>query len=57
MRTWAEAAGVPEAVRKQLGRWTPSVDLSYERTTRVQHPLSERMERLGHAKGAQVEKP
>ena len=34
MRTWAEAAGVPEAVRKQLGRWTPSVDLSYERTTR-----------------------
>ena len=34
MRTWAEAAGVPESVRKQLGRWTSSVDQSYERTTR-----------------------
>ena len=35
MRTWAEAAGVPESVRKQLGRWTPTVDQAYERTGRL----------------------
>ena len=26
MRTWAEGAGIPEAVRKQMGRWTPTTD-------------------------------
>ena len=34
MRTWAEAAGVPEEVRKQMGRWIPTADQAYERTGR-----------------------
>ena len=32
IRTWAEAAGIPEEVRKQMGRWTPTSDQAYERT-------------------------
>eukprot|EP00438_Fugacium_kawagutii_P021417 Skav230575 [mRNA] locus=scaffold971:157894:160071:- [translate_table: standard] len=38
MRTWAEAAGISEEVRKQLGRWTPAPDQAYERTGR-KNPL------------------
>lgn len=34
MRTWAEGAGIPEAVRKQMGRWTPTTDQAYERNSR-----------------------
>lgn len=34
MRTWAEGAGIPEYVRKQMGRWTPTVDQAYERNAR-----------------------
>ena len=36
MRTWAGAAGVPETVCKMLGRWTPSVDKSYDRSIAAQ---------------------
>ena len=36
MRTWAGAAGVPETVCKMLGRWTPSVDQSYDRSVASQ---------------------
>ena len=36
MRTWAGAAGVPETVCKMLGRWTPSVDQSYDRSVAAQ---------------------
>ena len=36
MRTWAGAAGVPETVCKMLGRWTPSVDQSYDRSIAAQ---------------------
>lgn len=35
IRTWAEAAQVPEEIRKKMGRWTPSVGQAYERTERV----------------------
>ena len=34
IRTWAEAVGIPEDVRKQMGRWTPTADQAYERTGR-----------------------
>jgi hypothetical protein len=34
IRTWAEGSGVPEHVRKQIGRWTPTVDQAYERNAR-----------------------
>lgn len=34
LRTWAEGAGIPEHVRKQMGRWTPTVDQAYERNAR-----------------------
>ena len=36
MRTWAGAAGVPEPVCKMLGRWTPTVDQSYDRSIAAQ---------------------
>eukprot|EP00435_Cladocopium_sp_Y103_P027089 s207_g6.t1 len=36
LRTWAGAAGLPEPVCKRLGRWTPSVDQAYDRSTRMQ---------------------
>ena len=32
MRTWAQAARIPENVRKQMGRWQPSADEEYERS-------------------------
>ena len=35
MRTWAEASGVPEEIRKQMGRWVPTADQAYERTGRA----------------------
>ena len=35
MRTWSEAAGIPESVRKQMGRWCPTTDQGYERTFRT----------------------
>ena len=34
IRVWAEAARIPEEVRKQMDRWTPIVDQVYERTGR-----------------------
>ena len=36
LRTWAGAAGVPDTVCKMLGRWTPSVDQSYDRSIAAQ---------------------
>ena len=36
LRSWAGATGVPEDVCKRLGRWTPTVDQSYDRTIRMQ---------------------
>eukprot|EP00435_Cladocopium_sp_Y103_P022295 s1532_g5.t1 len=36
LRTWAGAAGLPEDVCKRLGRWTPTVDQSYDRSVRMQ---------------------
>lgn len=35
LRSWAAAAGVTEEVRRQLGRWAPTVDQAYERTVRA----------------------
>eukprot|EP00435_Cladocopium_sp_Y103_P034782 s391_g9.t1 len=35
LRSWSEAAGVPEDVRKQLGRWVPVASQVYERTGRA----------------------
>ena len=35
MRTWAEAAGISEPIRKQMGRWVPATDQVYERTGRT----------------------
>ena len=32
MRTWAQAARVPEDIRRQMGRWLPSPDEGYERS-------------------------
>ena len=32
MRTWAQAARIPEDVRRQMGRWLPSADEEYERS-------------------------
>ena len=34
LRTWARAAGIDEETCKRLGRWTPTVDQSYDRATR-----------------------
>ena len=36
LRSSAHATGVPEDVCKRLGRWTPTVDQSYDRTIRKQ---------------------
>ena len=36
LRSWAGAARVPEDICKRLGRWTPTVDQSYDRTIRMQ---------------------
>ena len=36
MRSWARAANVPEDVCKRLGRWTPTVDQSYDRSACMQ---------------------
>lgn len=36
LRTWAKAAGIGDDVCKRLGRWTPTVDQSYDRSVRVQ---------------------
>lgn len=41
MRTWAGAAGVPETVWKMLGRWTPSLDQSYDRSVAVHIVLAQ----------------
>lgn len=35
MRTWAQAARIPEDVRRQMGRWKPTVDEGYERSVRI----------------------
>ena len=35
LRTWAQAARIPDDVKKQLGRWRPSADEGYERAARV----------------------
>ena len=35
IRTWAQAARIPEDVRKMLGRWQPSADEGYERNLRT----------------------
>ena len=35
LRSWARVAGVPEDTCKRLGRWTPTVDQSYDRTVRA----------------------
>ena len=35
MRTWSEAAGIPAEIRKQMGRWGPTIDQGYERTWRA----------------------
>ena len=35
-RTWARAANVPEDVCKRIGRWTPTVDQAYDRSTCMQ---------------------
>ena len=35
VRTWAQAARIPEDVRKMLGRWQPSADEGYERNARI----------------------
>ena len=35
VRTWAQAARVPEDVRRMIGRWRPSVDESYERNLKA----------------------
>lgn len=35
MRTWAQAARVPEDIRRQMGRWRPTADEGYERATRL----------------------
>ena len=34
IRTWADATGISEPVKKQMGRWVPTADQSYERTGR-----------------------
>ena len=34
MRTWSEAAGISAEIRKQMGRWSPTIDQGYERTWR-----------------------
>ena len=36
LRTWAGASGVPEAVCKKMGRWTPTVDQAYDQSERMQ---------------------
>ena len=36
IRTWAQAARIPEDVRKMIGCWRPSADESYERNLRCQ---------------------
>lgn len=35
IRTWAQAARVPEDVRKMIGRWRPSADEAYEQNVKV----------------------
>ena len=35
LRSWARVAGVPEDTCKRLGRWTPTVDQSYDRSVRT----------------------
>ena len=35
IRTWAQAAQIPEDVRRMIGRWKPSADEGYERNVRV----------------------
>ena len=35
LRSWARTSGIPEDVCKRLGRWTPTVDQSYDRTVRA----------------------
>lgn len=35
IRTWAQAARVPEDVRKMIGRWRPTADEGYERNVRT----------------------
>ena len=35
IRTWAQAARVPEDVRKMIGRWRPSADEGYEQNVRT----------------------
>ena len=35
IRTWAQAARVPEDVRRMIGRWKPSADEGYERNVRT----------------------
>ena len=36
VRTWARSAGIDEDVCKRMGRWTPTIDQSYDRSVRVQ---------------------
>ena len=35
IRTWSQAARVPEDVRRMIGRWRPSADEGYERNVRI----------------------
>ena len=42
MRTWSEGTGIPEEIRKQMGRWTPATDQVYERTCRLNTLRSQR---------------
>ena len=35
LRSWSRVSGIPEDVCKRLGRWTPTVDQSYDRTIRA----------------------
>lgn len=35
LRTWSQGSGIPEDVRRQLGRWRPWIDEGYERNTKA----------------------
>ena len=35
IRTWAQAARIPEDVRRMIGRWRPSADEGYEKNVRI----------------------
>ena len=43
VRTWAQAARIPEDVRRMIGRWRPSADESYEQNVKVNVLRSQRV--------------